>query len=262
VTPSPLSNEQLSALAELLPGKSSDACGSQVMAGLARYVDELYRGNPRFGLIAKDDAADRSRLFSRHILDCLAVTPILAEILAAGPRRRVYDLGSGAGLPGIPVALALAVGAGEAMPLETVLVERRTKRVNFLRGVVPLVLNAFTAGGGTCAPPAIRVAAVDADDLVGTEATGLQESLVVFRAYQQTSAALLASLARTFPPGTPVCALKGRSAHVEMERQLITDSQYTDPVSTRVHLLRVPGGVERSALVWRTADDSARRREE
>ena len=249
-----LSAEQLSAVVELLPPTCTDACGAQVTAGLARYVDELYRGNPRFGLIAKDDAADRSRLFSRHILDSLAVLPILAEILTAEPRRRVYDLGSGAGLPGIPVALALAAGTEDAVPLETVLVERRTKRVNFLRGVVPLVLGAFTAGGTVYAPPSIRVAAVDADDLGGTEATQLQRSMVVFRAYQQTSEALLASLARTFPPGTPVCALKGRSTSVEMERQLVTASPSADPASTRAYPVQVPGeDVERFALVWRTA---------
>jgi hypothetical protein len=113
-----------------------------------------------------------------------------------------------------------------------------------------------------CRPPVIRVSAGDADDLAGTEADVLQDSLVVFRAYQQTSEALLTSLARTFPPGTPVVALKGRDRQVELERQLITESPDAHPQSARVYPLPVPGGVQRSALVWRTADRTANRGDE
>jgi len=249
----------VAALSEYLPVSPDSSACRQVIAGLTRYVEELYRDNPRFGLIAKHDAADRSRLFTRHILDSLTVAPYLTELIAAEPRRRMYDLGSGAGLPGIPLALVLAARCEPAMSVETVLVERRVKRANFLRGVIPLVVGAFATAGTTREAPLIRVAAVDAERLPETEAhtdeaTAVQDSIVVFRAYQQTSETFLASLAQTFAPGTPVCALKGRSEQVELERKIVAASVFAEADSTHVVPLHVPDEyTERAALVWRTA---------
>ena len=68
------------------------------------------------GLIAEGDA-DRIRL--RHLLDCLRAAPLMAGAEDA------YDLGSGAGLPGLVIAIArpkLRVG----------LVDSRQKRIGFL----------------------------------------------------------------------------------------------------------------------------------
>lgn len=69
------------------------------------------------GLIAK---ADAGRVRTRHVLDCLRAAVPIAE-----RDRDAYDLGSGAGLPGIVVAIArpmLSVG----------LVESRARRAAFL----------------------------------------------------------------------------------------------------------------------------------
>src|SRR4051794_10267712 len=49
------------------------------------------------GLVGPREAP---RIWDRHLLNCAAV----AEL--AAPRTRVIDIGSGAGLPGIPIALA------------------------------------------------------------------------------------------------------------------------------------------------------------
>ena len=68
------------------------------------------------GIVSHSDA---SRLRERHILDCLRATPLLEH---AGD---CYDLGSGAGLPGVLVAIALpSVRVG--------LVETRARRAAFL----------------------------------------------------------------------------------------------------------------------------------
>lgn len=68
------------------------------------------------GAIARSDVA---RIRERHILDSLRVAPL---VRGAG---LVYDLGSGAGLPGIVVAIALP-------QVRMVLIDRRESRAAFL----------------------------------------------------------------------------------------------------------------------------------
>src|SRR6266545_1833873 len=65
---------------------------------LDRFEDLLADRAVPLGMIA---APDLSRLAERHILDAIRGAPLLPP--GVGP---VCDLGSGAGLPGIPVAIA------------------------------------------------------------------------------------------------------------------------------------------------------------
>jgi 16S rRNA (guanine527-N7)-methyltransferase len=83
---------------------------------LLRYEDLLLRRAVPLGAVARSDA---SRIRERHILDCLRSAPLVSKASSA------CDLGSGAGLPGVVVALALP-------RLEMVLVESRAKRAAFL----------------------------------------------------------------------------------------------------------------------------------
>jgi 16S rRNA (guanine527-N7)-methyltransferase len=73
------------------------------------------------GMVARSDAG---RIHERHILDSLRAVPWIPS--DAG---RICDLGSGAGLPGIPVALA-------EPGLEVTLAESRLRRAAFLELVV------------------------------------------------------------------------------------------------------------------------------
>lgn len=85
---------------------------------LLAYRDLLARWNRVYNLSA---VRDPEVMVSRHLLDSLAVLPWLP----AGP---MLDVGSGAGLPGIPIALA-------EPDRPVTLLESNSKKVRFLRQV-------------------------------------------------------------------------------------------------------------------------------
>ncbi len=68
---------------------------------LADYLDRLLAANRAFNLTAITDPAEA---WSKHVLDSLSLVP---ELRALAPGAGVVDVGSGGGLPGIPLALAL-----------------------------------------------------------------------------------------------------------------------------------------------------------
>ncbi|HOX71493.1 MAG: 16S rRNA (guanine(527)-N(7))-methyltransferase RsmG [Dokdonella sp.] len=86
---------------------------------LLDYVDLLVRWNAAYNLTAVRDAGE---MVTRHLLDSLAVLPFVAG-------RSLVDLGTGAGLPGIPLALARP-------DLEVCLVDSNGKKTRFLREAV------------------------------------------------------------------------------------------------------------------------------
>jgi 16S rRNA (guanine527-N7)-methyltransferase len=92
---------------------------------LGRYLSEIERLNPSLGLVG----ASGDELVIKHILDSLAPLQALKGLIAGKSEPRIADLGTGAGLPGIPLALALP----EA---RVALVDRMTRRTDFLRSMI------------------------------------------------------------------------------------------------------------------------------
>ena len=88
---------------------------------LERYEEFLVERAAPMGMIAPSDVP---RLRERHILDSLRAVPLLPRATAT-----VCDLGSGAGLPGIPLAIALP-------DVQITLVEVRHNRAAFLETVI------------------------------------------------------------------------------------------------------------------------------
>lgn len=70
------------------------------LAQLRRYVEVLHRWNRVFNLTA---VRDPSRVMTHHVLDCLAVVAPLSRRAPA----TLLDAGSGGGLPGLVIAIAL-----------------------------------------------------------------------------------------------------------------------------------------------------------
>lgn len=94
----------------------------RVHAQLAAYIAELERWNPRFGLVKYDGTEE---LVVKHVLDSLSAWSMLRDAAPPGTGT-VLDVGSGAGLPGIPLAVALP-------GLSFTLVERMARRATFLK---------------------------------------------------------------------------------------------------------------------------------
>ncbi|MFA5959046.1 MAG: 16S rRNA (guanine(527)-N(7))-methyltransferase RsmG [Tatlockia sp.] len=84
-----------------------------------QYILLLDKWNQAYNLTA---VRDKETMITRHILDSLAILPWLK-----GPK--ILDVGSGAGLPGIPIALAKP-------DFELVLLDSNGKKVRFLQEVV------------------------------------------------------------------------------------------------------------------------------
>ncbi len=89
---------------------------------LGAYLARLLAMNEAMNLTGIDDPA---AAWERHVLDSLTLVPLLAEL---GPGSRLCDVGSGGGLPGIPLAIARP-------DLEVTLVEATQKKAAFLAAV-------------------------------------------------------------------------------------------------------------------------------
>lgn len=85
-----------------------------------RYAEHLATTGVERGLIGPHEA---SIVWQRHVLNCAVIAVLVPQ------HARVVDVGSGAGLPGIPLALVRP-------DLEVVLVEPLARRVEWLREVV------------------------------------------------------------------------------------------------------------------------------
>jgi 16S rRNA (guanine527-N7)-methyltransferase len=92
---------------------------AEVVERLLDYLDLLHRWNATYNLSAIRDPAE---MVTRHLLDSLAVAPYVSGATLA-------DLGTGAGLPGIPLALV-------APEREVALVDSNGKKTRFLRAAV------------------------------------------------------------------------------------------------------------------------------
>ncbi|MBL8762236.1 MAG: 16S rRNA (guanine(527)-N(7))-methyltransferase RsmG, partial [Phycisphaerae bacterium] len=98
------------------------------LARLGLYLALLLDANNAFNLTAIRDPAEA---WTRHILDSLTLIPILAEL---PENSRVIDVGSGGGLPGIPLAITMP-------SLRFTLLEATSKKAAFLSDLrAPLAL--------------------------------------------------------------------------------------------------------------------------
>lgn len=124
-----------------------------------RYAEMLASAAIERGLLGPREA---DRIWDRHLLNCAAP----AELLAAG--AAVVDIGSGAGLPGIPLAIARP-------DLRIALVEPQLRRTEFLEEAVAALDLEVEIVRGRAEDPAVRNRIGKNDAVVSRAVAGLDK---------------------------------------------------------------------------------------
>ena len=169
------------------PPVAADVFGDG-LAAARRYADLLAGPAVERGLLGPREV---DRVWERHLLNCAAI----AELLA--PAERVADIGSGAGLPGIPLAIARP-------DLGITLVEPLLRRSEFLREAIDeLELDDVTVLRGRAEERAVRSEAGERDAVVSRAVAGLDK-------VARWSLPLLRKDGR-------MLAMKGERAHAEID---------------------------------------------
>jgi 16S rRNA (guanine527-N7)-methyltransferase len=155
----------------------------QLADGLTRYLAELYKWNQAYNLTA---VRDPQEMVPRHIFDSLTASSWLQG-------TQILDVGTGAGLPGIPLALARP-------ELRFTLLDTNGKKVRFVSHVAGVL------GLSNALPVQARVEKYTADPLFDTIISRAFSSLADFI---RGSGQLLAA-------GGSLLAMKGRLPEEEM----------------------------------------------
>ena len=164
---------------------------------MERYIALLQEYNAKFDLINADDHDD---IAVRHILDSLAAVPNLASLIAERSHTAVEeaflaaDIGSGAGLPGIPLAAAFPT-------IPFVLVERMSKRCAFL---------------ATCVQE-LGLSNVTVEENQAERLEQNRFDLVVFRAFRPLEKKMMHVLRRILKPQGQLAAYKARHDKIAEE---------------------------------------------
>jgi len=170
---------------------------NRILPLLNLYIKEIELFNPAYGLVM---VKDRRELVVRHILDSLAPLNVIRHTLGPAFEQKtplIADIGSGAGLPGIPLAVCM-------YDAEFTLIERMGRRAGFLRDALAVL-----------GLPNARVEEAEMEKLSLPAANRF--NLAVFRAFRPLEPAILKNLFKLLAPGGALAAYKGRRQTIEEE---------------------------------------------
>ena len=190
---------------------------------LTRYINEIELFNPAYGLVGTNDTEE---LIIKHILDSLAPLGILSRLLFSLPcalraspceplfQYNIADAGSGAGLPGIPLAITLP-------HCEISLIERMGRRAGFLHNTKAVL----------CLPN------INVEESEIEKAAGGRFDLVTFRAFKPLDPKILKSLFKLCAPRGIIAAYKGKIDKIEAEMSSLADNTKWEAIPYKVPFL-------------------------
>ena len=182
----------------------------EIITLLVRYIREIELFNQAYGLVGTHK---NEELVIKHILDSIAPLGIICRLLETVNSNKnalqIADAGSGAGLPGIPLAIALP-------DCHFTLIERMGRRAGFLWNTKAVLgLSNITVEEAELEKTA---AGMDADG---------RFSLVTFRAFKPLEPKLMKTLFNTCAKEGIIAAYKGRRDKIEKEiLQFMTNKKY------------------------------------
>lgn len=183
-----------------------ESIAEALAAKMEAYIKEIILFNSAYNLT---NTSDRDELVVRHIFDSLVAWPKIAELCSGGLTNEqslvVADIGSGGGLPGIPLAAAFSL-LPEFNDVRFELVERMEKRCAFLENCAAILgLKNVT--------------------VVNSEAERLSQeayNLITFRAFRPLDKKMAKTLLRIVKPQGYLCAYKAKLENIKEEMSAIT----------------------------------------
>ncbi len=173
---------------------------------LIAYAKELQSGNDEYGLTA---IIDFEEIIIRHILDSLVALPYLRELKSKiidskadttdSPEPFIIaDIGSGGGIPGIPLAIMMN-------DTQFILAERMTKRCNFLN----------------YCKEKLHLDNISVETIEAERIEQKRFDLVVFRAFRPLEKKMTRVLLRVLKDGGYLAAYKAKKEKIIEEMSLI-----------------------------------------
>ena len=192
---------------------------ASLVSKLEQYIKEIILFNSAYNLT---NTSDHDELVVRHILDSLAGYKIIkkyADDFAGGAEPvLIGDIGSGGGLPGIPLAAAFeAVG----LSVKFRLVERMEKRCSFLENCCAL----------------LGLKNVEVQNLEAERVPEASFDIITFRAFRPLDEKMTKTLLRMVKKSGVLCAYKAKLESIKEEMQGIKNLV----ASYEVVPLTVPG---------------------
>ena len=161
------------------------------------FISEIELFNPAYKLVSY---SDEDELVIRHFLDCLAAVPVIEKNL--NENGTIADLGSGAGFPGVLLAIMFPHN-------RVYLIERMTRRAMFLKNVLL-----------RCNLKSAEVISLDVKDVKD------RFDLVTCRAFHPLPD-IISDADRLMKDNGVLCAYKGRRDYVEAELDMISGYEST-----------------------------------
>ena len=165
----------------------------ELIPPLQQYFNEILFWNKQLGLVK----ANEREIVVKHFLDSAAAFSFFENIMETYTKVDVADLGSGAGLPGVILALIFRDRPGFQMHL----VEKRHRPCVFLRNLLPM----------------LGLSTLVHIHQQGVETLNIKFDIVTSRAFNKITAAQYQLQIGLLRPGGKIVAYKGRRETIIQE---------------------------------------------